>query len=145
MTKHAYVTITKLDWRYSTLRKAENKKLLSIANNLRPTTKNLVKSKGRVRVQNKVKWGYLVGALWRSHDGCLPVKEIVSDGSGRALCGRVATQILKFLKNKQNHNCNLNYSYSQHSWIFLKSELSAGFDEWKNIQDKKFQINRVTS
>jgi hypothetical protein len=40
----------------------------------------------------------LVGALGRPHDGRLPVEEVVADGAGAALRGRVATEVLKFLK-----------------------------------------------
>lgn len=43
---------------------------------------------------------YLVGALWGSHDGRLPVEKVVADGAGRALRGWVAAQILQFLKHK---------------------------------------------
>ena len=47
---------------------------------------------------------YLEGALRGSHDGGLPVKEVVADGAGRALGGRVAAQVLKFLVDSlQSH------------------------------------------
>ena len=47
---------------------------------------------------------YLEGALRGSHDGGLPVKEVVADGSGGALGGRVAAQVLKFLVDSlQSH------------------------------------------
>ena len=41
---------------------------------------------------------HLVRTLWGSHDGGLPVEEVVPDGAGAALGGGVATEVLKLLK-----------------------------------------------
>jgi len=38
----------------------------------------------------------LVGALWGSHDGRLPMEQIVADGAGTALSWGVTTEVLEF-------------------------------------------------
>jgi len=38
----------------------------------------------------------LIGALWGSHDGRLPMEQVVADGAGTALSWRVTTEVLKF-------------------------------------------------
>ena len=43
----------------------------------------------------------LIGALWGSHDGRLPMEQIVADGAGTALSWGVTTEVLEFLKQSQ--------------------------------------------
>lgn len=46
----------------------------------------------------------LKGTLGRSHDGGLPVKQIVAHGTRRTLGRRVATQILQLLRSRNGSN-----------------------------------------
>ena len=43
----------------------------------------------------------LIGALWGSHDGRLPMEQVVADGAGTALSWWVTTEVLEFLKQNQ--------------------------------------------
>ena len=43
----------------------------------------------------------LIGALWWSHDGRLPVEQVVADGAGTALSWWVTTEVLELLKQNQ--------------------------------------------
>ena len=46
----------------------------------------------------------LVWALWGSHDGGLPVEQVLADGAGAALSGRVTTEVLKLLKREEKQD-----------------------------------------
>jgi len=41
----------------------------------------------------------LIGALWWSHDGRLPVEQVVADGAGTALSWWVTTEVLELFVN----------------------------------------------
>ena len=52
--------------------------------------------RGEVNVQEEHTAGE--GRVIRSHDGCLPVEKVITNGSSGALCRWIATQILQFLQ-----------------------------------------------